>query len=104
MSTVGNVQKVALSPDGTSVFAGGHFGTGSLQQTVCGNIPLHGLMKLNAATGVVDCSWVPALAPYGSNYNGAWDIDFTSTHVWVAGGFAKVNDVKAHNIARFSLA
>jgi hypothetical protein len=101
-NTVGNVEKVVLSPDGLSVYAGGHFGTGRLQQSVCGGSQnLHGLMKLNAATGLQDCTWLPQLAPYGANYNGAWDLDFTETHLWVAGGFSSVNGQPAQNIARF---
>jgi hypothetical protein len=101
-STVGNVQKVALTPDGLSVIAGGHFGTGQLQQQVCTGQNLRGLMKLNAATGILDCTWIPQLAPFGNNYNGAWDLDFTANHLWVAGGFSSVNTVKAQNVARFS--
>ena len=110
-STVGNVQKVALTPDGLSVIAGGHFGTGQLQQQVCADIIHHkptngqnlrGLMKLDAATGIIDCSWIPQLAPFGNNYNGAWDLDFTANHLWVAGGFTSVNTVPAQNVARFS--
>jgi hypothetical protein len=102
-STVGNVQKVLLSPDdSSSVYVGGHFGTGRLQQSVCGGSQnLHGLMKLNASTGVQDCSWLPQLAPYGNNFNGAWDLDFTANHLFVAGGFTSVNGTPAQNIARF---
>jgi hypothetical protein len=103
-NTVGNVEKVLLSPDGLSVYAGGHFGTGRLQQSVCGGSQnLHGLMRLNAATGDQDCSWLPQLAPYGNNFNGAWDLDFTASHLFVAGGFSSVNGTPAQNIARFKL-
>jgi len=102
-STAGNVEKVALTPDGLSLIAGGHFGTGQLQQQVCTGQNLRGLMKLNAATGILDCSWIPQLAPFGNNYNGAWDLDFTANHLWVAGGFSRINNVKAQNVARFSL-
>ena len=42
-STVGNDESLAMSPDGTRLFIGGHFGTAVLQQTVCGQ-PLHGLI------------------------------------------------------------
>ena len=44
-STVGNDESLAMSNDGTRLFMGGHFGTGRLQQTVCGQ-PLHGLMSV----------------------------------------------------------
>ena len=37
-NTVGNVESLALSADGTKLYAGGHFGTGPLNQTVCGNL------------------------------------------------------------------
>jgi hypothetical protein len=101
--TPGNVEHVALSPDGLSLFASGHFGTGRLQQRApcAGTVYLRGLMKLNAATGAFDCTWVPQLAPWGANFNGGWDLDFTSTHLWVAGGFSSVNGTPAQNIARF---
>src|SRR4051812_11518190 len=59
-STVGNVESLALSNDGTRLFMGGHFGTGRLQQTVCGQ-PLHGLMSVNPATGGAYCDWFPAI-------------------------------------------
>jgi hypothetical protein len=101
--TVGNVEKVVLGPDGW-LYAGGHFGTGRLQQRCNNNSSnpyLRGLMRLDVQTGVPDCTWVPQLAPYGNNFNGAWDLDFTSTHLWVAGGFTSVNGVPAQNIARF---
>lgn len=99
-STVGNVQKVILSEDGTQLFAGGHFGTGELQQRVCNSVYLRGLMLLNAATGSIDCSWIPQLEPYGSNFNGVWDIDLMPSHVWFSGGFTKVGGVAQQNVAR----
>jgi hypothetical protein len=104
--TVGNVEKVALGPDGW-LYAGGHFGMGRLQQHCSSSTSspyLHGLMRLNVATGLTDCTWVPQLTPYGNNYNGVWDIDFTSSHMWFDGGFTTVNGTTAQNIARFSIA
>jgi Domain of unknown function (DUF5122) beta-propeller len=100
VSTVGNVQKVLLSDDGSKLFAGGHFGTGGLQQKVCGSVYLHGLMLLDAATGAIDCTWVPQLTPFGDNYNGVWDIDLTKDHVWFAGYFDTVGGVAQGNVAR----
>ncbi|GIU96913.1 MAG: hypothetical protein KatS3mg013_0716 [Actinomycetota bacterium] len=97
-STVGNVQKVELGTEG--LFVGGHFGTGRLQQKVCGNQQLRGLMLMNPATGAIDCSWIPQLEPYGDNYQGVWDIDLTSTHVWFAGSFTHVNGTAQQNVAR----
>src|SRR5262245_31336577 len=104
-STPGNVEKVALTPNGNSLIIGGHFGTAVLDQKVCNGTYERGLLKLSAATGGagLDCSWIPQLAPHGHNFNGAWDLDFTAHHLWVAGGFTSVNGVKAQNVARFPL-
>jgi hypothetical protein len=99
-NTVGNVQKVVLSENGSQLFIGGHFGTGRLQQRVCGTLNLRALAVLSAGTGVLDCSWVPQLEPWGNNFQGVWDIDLTSTHVWFSGRFTKVSGVAQQNIAR----
>lgn len=99
-NTVGNVQKVTLSPNGAQLFIGGHFGTGRLQQTVCSNKNLRALAVLDAANGVLDCSWIPQLEPWGNNFQGVWDIDLTSTHVWFSGRFTKVSGVTQQNVAR----
>jgi hypothetical protein len=60
-------------------------------------------MKLSASNGSFDCTWVPQLAPWGQNFNGGWDLDFTATHLFVVGGFTSVNGAPAQNIARFKL-
>lgn len=102
-STAGNVQKVLLSEDGTRLFVGGHFGTGSLTQTFseCGSSTrFYGLLMANPSTGTVDCSWVPLLEPYGSNYQGIWEIEETDDHLWFAGNFKHVNGVAQANVAR----
>jgi hypothetical protein len=100
-NTVGNVESVALQ--GTRLFASGHFGTGQLQQTVCGTFQLHGLVALSAATGTVDCTWQPALAPFGNNYIGGWALLLTTTQLWVCGSFTTVTGDQQKSIARFTL-
>jgi hypothetical protein len=101
--TVGNVQAVQLNAAGTELFIGGHFGTGQLQQKVCGNVYLHGLAELVAATGTIDCTWIPQLAPFGSNFQGTWKFVMTDTDLWVGGGFTSVNGLTHKNLARFAL-
>jgi hypothetical protein len=101
--TAGNVQKVLLSEDGSRLFVGGHFGTGSLTQTFseCGSgTQFHGLLMASPSTGAVDCSWVPVLEPYGSNFQGIWEIEETNDHLWFAGNFTHVNGVAQANVAR----
>jgi hypothetical protein len=101
--TVGNVQTVALSQDESRLFLGGHFGTYVLDQKVCGNRDLSGLVSVNAATGSVMCDWVPELAPTAQNNpNGGWDINITDSKVWVGGGFTHVNGIDQRNLARFA--
>jgi hypothetical protein len=101
--TVGNVQSVALSPDGLRLFFGGHFGTNVLEQTVCGNQQLSGLASVNALTGQINCDWIPQLEPSVNNANGSWAMTLTDTHLWVGGGFTHVSGVDQRNLARFAL-
>ena len=101
-STVGNVESLALSNDGTRLFMGGHFGTGALQQTVCGQ-PLHGLMSVNPVNGVAYCDWFPAITPFGSNYTGAWCMLSTGTKLYVGGLIDAINGVNQVGLARFPL-
>jgi beta-propeller uncharacterized protein DUF5122 len=109
-STVGNVQTIALSPDGSSrLFFGGHFGTNVLEQSVCRGTPygeqqLSGLASVNPATGRIYCDWIPQLEPSTNNGNGAWALTVTGgTHLWVGGGFTHVSGVDQRNLARFTL-
>lgn len=104
-STVGNVQKVLLSPDGTQLFVGGHFGTGSLTQTFteCGSAQFRGLLIANPSTGTVSCSWIPQLEPHGNNFEGIWDLTLTAEHLWFVGNFTHVNGVAQANVARAAL-
>lgn len=106
-NTVGNVQTVELSPDGTRLFFGGHFGTNELEQRVCGNRDLSGLASVNPANGSIYCDWVPQLSPSKSNGNGAWDMNTVGDDLWIGGGFTQVTGglppttVSQPNVARF---
>ena len=105
--TVGNVQALSMTPDGSRLYFGGHFGTGRLQQTVCGTQQLHGLafMASPGTTGShsPDCGWIPSIEPFGSNFQGIWTIQNTPSFVWVGGGFKAVGGVSHLNLARFTL-
>ena len=100
-NTVGNVQTVELSADGSRLFFGGHFGTNEVDQRVCGDRYLSGLASVNPATGAIYCDWIPRLAPSNGNGNGAWDMSTTGGALWVGGGFTHVSGVAQPNIARF---
>jgi hypothetical protein len=99
---VGNVQGLALSATGTRLYVAGHFGTGSLDQWDCGR-KLRGLVMVNPTNGATDCSWIPQLEPYGSNYIGAWSLLRTSSHLWVIGKFTHISGVRQGAFARFVL-
>ena len=101
-STVGNVESLAMSNDGTRLFMGGHFGTGRLQQTVCGQ-PLHGLMSVNPVNGAAYCDWFPAITPFGSNFKGGWCMLSTGTRLYVGGLMDAINGVTHVGLARFPL-
>ena len=101
-STVGNVQTVELSPDGTRLYLGGHFGLGRLQQRVCGNRDLHGLISVSPLTGALFCDWVPQLAPFGNNFQGVWDMVATGSSLWIVGGWSMIGGVTQRNLARFT--
>jgi hypothetical protein len=100
----GNPQASAMSPDGTRLIVGGHFGINPIKQQVCGK-PLGGLVALNPLTGQVDCTsgWVPHLDQNRDpSYEGAWTILSTDEHVWVGGGFVGVSGQPRTNLARFT--
>jgi hypothetical protein len=70
----GNPQASAMSPDGTRLIVGGHFGINPIKQQVCGK-PLGGLIASNPENGAIDCSsnWVPHLDQNKDpSYEGAW--------------------------------
>ena len=103
-NTVGNVQGLALRPGGSQIFAAGHFGTGSLQQTVCGNQNLRGLMLLSTATGSLDCTWLPQIVPFGNNFHGAWPLLIANgTQLWAGTKSTTISGVVASGFARFTL-
>ena len=73
INTVGNVESLALNTAGTTLFAGGHFGTAALQQQVCGTpVPARADLAPDPVTGAISCSWLPQLEPHGANFTGAW--------------------------------
>ena len=107
-NTVGNVQGLALHPNGTQLFVAGHFGTGALQQTVCGNQNLHGLMLVHKAdiappTGRIDCSWLPQISPFGTNFHGAWPLLMTGTQLWAGTKSKTISGVTQSGFARWTL-
>jgi hypothetical protein len=100
----GNPQASAMSPDGSRLIVGGHFGINPIKQQVCGK-PLGGLIALDPANGAVDCSsnWVPHLdRDKDPSYEGAWSVLSTDQHVWVGGGFVGVSGQPRTNLARFT--
>jgi hypothetical protein len=102
VSTSGNDESLALSPDGTRLFIGGHMGTAVLTQSFCGQ-PVHGLYSVNPVNGAVYCDWFPAITPFGSNYTGAWAMLSTGTKLYVGGLIDAINGVTHVGLARFPL-
>jgi hypothetical protein len=93
LSTVGNVQSVALTRDHSRLFFGGHFGINEYGQRVCNGKPLRGLASVNPATGKIRCDWLPSLDQNRRpSYEGAWALRTTPSYLWVGGGFIGVSD------------
>jgi hypothetical protein len=92
----------AMTVHDGKLYVAGHFGTGSLDQWDCGR-NLRGLVMVDPTNGATDCSWIPQLEPYGSNYIGAWDVLRTGTHLWVIGKFTHISGVRQGAFARFVL-
>jgi hypothetical protein len=112
----GNVESLALSPDGTRLFAGGHFGTAGLdfQLPQCGGAWVHGMISVDPVDGSFNCDWIPAIKPFGGtnapgsgmappNFTGAWDMAIVGNALWVGGYMTSVNDQKVGGFARFTL-
>lgn len=100
----GNPQTSAMSPDGSRLIVGGHFGINPIKEQVCGK-PLGGLVALNPLTGQVDCTsnWVPHLdQKRDPSYDGAWQLTTVGNRLWVGGGFVGVSGVPQTNLARFT--
>jgi hypothetical protein len=118
-NTRGNVQTVALTPNHSRLFFGGHFGLNDYDKKVCHkNKFLRGLASLNPQTGKVYCDFVPSLdQKRRPSYKGAWTLTTTRSFLWVGGGFIGVSDsvhpkpspgtgtteVPQTNLARFRL-
>jgi hypothetical protein len=104
-AAVGDVQALGMSPDGTRLFFGGHFGLNRADKTVCGNRQLEGLASLDPNTGELYCDWLPQLRPTENNGNGprAEMVVTNDSHLWVGGGFTEVSGVAQSNLARFPL-
>jgi beta-propeller uncharacterized protein DUF5122 len=102
VNTAGNDESLAMSPDGTRLFIGGHMGTAVLTQTFCGQA-VHGLYSVNPVTGVVYCDWFPAITPIGSNYTGAWAMMKSGSNLYVGGLIDAINGVPHANLVRFPM-
>jgi len=102
VNTAGNDESLAMSPDGTRLFVGGHMGTAVLTQTFCGQA-VHGLYSVNPVTGVVYCDWFPAITPIGSNYTGAWAMMKSGSNLYVGGLIDAINGVPHANLVRFPM-
>ena len=101
---VGNPQALAMSPDNSKLIIGGHFGINPLDQQVCGDKYLKGIVAVNPANGAIDCTWVPTLdQKTRPSYNGAWTMQTIGDYTWVGGGFIGVSGVAQSNLARFTL-
>jgi hypothetical protein len=48
-------------------------------------------------------SWHPHLVPDVHNFTGRWVERVVHGHLWLGGNFSKVDDVKHHGIARWTL-
>jgi len=120
--TNGNDESLALWTDPNTgnqlLFLGGHLGTAVLNQPVpqCGSgVYAHGLMSFNVSNWTVNCSWMPALKPFGGqspapgccidppNYVGGWTMFQDSNQLWIGGYFTSVNGVAQSGLARFTL-
>ena len=117
--TPGNPESLALSPDGTRLFVGGHFGTAVLDYkigppTCPSTIYVHGLISLNPSNGGVFCDWAPQIVPFGGqsapgagvdppNYVGGFAMQITSGALFVGGYFTSISGVPQSGFARFTL-
>jgi hypothetical protein len=107
---LGNPVSSAISPDGSRLILGGHFGINSLDQRVCDGRYLKGLVALDpvaaesvGAARAIDCSWIPSLDQKSRpDYDGAWDLTTGGNRLWVGGGFTGVSGVPQSNLARFT--
>jgi IPT/TIG domain/Domain of unknown function (DUF5122) beta-propeller len=116
IGTNGNDESLALSPDGTRLFVGGHLGTAVLDQqfSSCPGAWVHGLMSVSVATHAVLCDWLPTIKPYGGqnapgsrqsppNYVGGWAMFVDGNFLWVGGYFTSIAGAPQSGIARFTI-
>jgi trimeric autotransporter adhesin len=91
----GDVQAIELSPDETTVYAGGHF-----FEIVQGatNVIRFRLMAVNASDGALH-SWTPRLDLAGK---GVWAIDAADDALHVGGEFTRIGPVSSQGIAHFN--
>ncbi len=117
--TPGNPESLALSPDGTRLFVGGHFGTNVLDYKISpptcpSTVYVHGLISLNPTNGGVFCDWFPQIVPFGGqsapgsgvnppNAIGAFAMQMTSNALFVGGYFTSISGVPQSGFARFTL-
>jgi hypothetical protein len=115
--TPGNAESLALTPDGTRLFVGGHFGTAVLDYKLssCGsNVWAHGMVSVNPSTGAILCDWVPQPVPFGGQsapgsgvnppqYVGSWAMQMTDNALFVGGLFTAFSGVPQSGFARFTL-
>jgi hypothetical protein len=107
-NVTGNVEGITLLPDGVNGVISGHFGTNH-KATKCGTHTLHGLARINLATGDLDCTWTPHMLPDQGNVTGGWVVVSDPTFLWVGGNFDQICNedltgcVDSQGIARFTL-
>lgn len=104
-NTVGDPYALALSQDGSRLFAGGHFGTVRLTQTNCGET-VRGLISLNPQNGQPYCDWIPKMELFNQDqWNGhtVHTIQTPGNYAWVGGRFYSVSGVEQRSLARFTV-
>jgi len=105
----GNGESAALATvDGsTQLFIGGHMGMRLSTSMPCPPTStttyLHAVVKIDPTTGTIDCSWDPHPVPDTHNLTGGWVEEVANGHLWLGGKFGKVDLVKHHGIARWTL-
>ena len=115
IGTNGNDESMALSPDGTRLFVGGHFGTAVLDQQFS-SCPGLGPRTVQPQPGdaPVLCDWFPTIKPFGGqnapghgqsppNYVGGWANFVDGNSLWVGGYFTSIAGAPQSGIARFTL-
>ena len=104
---VGNVESLAMSPDGLRLFLGGHFGTNAKPQVVCESqgtpINVYGLVSMSPVNGHYFCDWVPRITPFGDNFTGVRAMLTNTTQLWVGGLIVTIEGVHHRGFARYTL-